>query len=97
LQLRQDVVRAVRNGQSLRVVPVRFGVSVSFVRRWKERAGTRRLDRVDWSDHRTTRNKTHNRTPLEVERSILQMRTDIEEQSALGEYGAVAIHTNNPS
>ncbi|MDR1478652.1 MAG: helix-turn-helix domain-containing protein [Planctomycetaceae bacterium] len=33
------MVRAFRSGQSLRAVAERFAVSVSFVRRWVQRAG----------------------------------------------------------
>jgi transposase len=79
------VVRAVRNGQSLRTVSERFGVSVSFVRHWKKRAGTRRLDRVDWHDRRMTRGQASNRTAPEVEQSILQIRKNLMEESDLGE------------
>jgi hypothetical protein len=85
------VVRAFRNGQSLRVIAKRFGVSVSFVYRCVVRAGDQRLDRVDWNDHCTTRDHTHNRTPAKVECCILQIRKNLKAKSALGEYGAVAI------
>jgi transposase-like protein len=89
--LRQEVVRAFRNGQSLRVVAQRFGVSVSFVYRWVQRAGVQRLDRVDLTDHRTTKRKTPNRTNPKVERCVIQLRKNLKDKSVLGEHGALAI------
>ena len=86
------MVRAFRSGQSLRDVSMRFGVSLSFVRYWNNRAGDQRLDRVDWKDHRTTRTQTHNRTSSKVERCILRTRKNLKSKSDLGEYGAVVIH-----
>ncbi|MDR1479850.1 MAG: helix-turn-helix domain-containing protein, partial [Planctomycetaceae bacterium] len=75
------MVRAFHAGQSLRAVAERFGVSVSFVRRWVQRAGVQRLDRVDWSDHRTTRDQTHNRTSSKIECCILRMRKKLKTKS----------------
>jgi hypothetical protein len=56
--LRQEVVRAFRNGQSA----YQYKVLARFVRYWCDRAGDHRLDRVDRTDHRTTKRQTHNRT-----------------------------------
>jgi hypothetical protein len=56
--------------------PVNIGictVSIRFVRYWCDRAGHQRLDRVDWTDHRATKNNTHNRTDIKVERCIIKL------------------------
>jgi hypothetical protein len=67
-------------------------VSDKFVRRWCSRAGNQRFDRVDWSNHRKERKKTHNRTSLQVERCIVRTRKYLHDKSVLGEYGAQAIY-----
>jgi transposase len=92
LLLRQQVVQLVRSGQSKRSVACRFNVSDKFIRRWCVRAGNQRIDRVDWSDHRKKRKKTHNRTSLQVERCIVKTRKYLHDKSTLGEYGAQAIY-----
>ncbi|MDR2440335.1 MAG: hypothetical protein LBE12_13325, partial [Planctomycetaceae bacterium] len=54
------MVRLVRDGQSRRSVVRQFNVSEKQVRYWCVRAGDHRLDRVDWTDHRVTKSRTHN-------------------------------------
>jgi transposase len=83
--LRQRVVQAVRGGQSQRAVAFQFKVSEMFVRYWNQRAGCQRIDRVDWTDHRTTRSTPHNRTKPNVERCVLKIRKYLKEKSILGE------------
>jgi hypothetical protein len=85
------MVAAVQAGQSLRAVARTFRVSLPTVQRWVARAGRQRLDRVDWADRAPIAHTVY-RTPPEVEEHVLALRRDLRETSALGEYGAVAIH-----
>lgn len=86
------MVEQVRAGVGMREVGRRFRVSVSVVQRWVERAGGQRLDRVDWASKPTRADRSRNRTCVEVETSILSMRSNLAKVSDLGEHGAVAIH-----
>jgi hypothetical protein len=61
------------------------------VQRWVERAGGKRLDRVDWRDHSSAPGRT-GRIDRAIEDVILEVRQELKEQSVLGEYGAVAVH-----
>ena len=83
------MVEAVRAGQSLHQVAKAFGVSVSTVSRWIEKAGGNRLDRVLFGNRKTGR--AWNRTSTRIEQRILRTRRDLREKSVLGEYGADAI------
>ena len=85
------MVAEVRRGTSRRVVAKMFGVSKSQVDRWVERAGDKRLDRVDWSDKPSGQRTPRNKSSLKVERQVLAIRKELKEVSALGEYGAEAI------
>jgi len=85
------MVTAVRRGESQRSVARRFGVSLHTVQRWVERAQGKRLDRVDWSDRSPGSTPAVNRTSPALERRILQTRQTLQQDSALGEYGAVAV------
>jgi len=85
------MVTAVRRGTSIHEVAKRFGVSRSTVQRWIQRAGKKRLDRVDWSDRPAGRREPINKTSGNIEALVLGIRRDLKERSALGEYGAVAI------
>lgn len=85
------MVTAVRRGTSIHEVAKRFGVSRSTVQRWIQRAGKKRLDRVDWSDRPAGRREPINKTSGNIESLVLGIRRDLKEKSALGEYGAVAI------
>ena len=86
---------AVRTGTPLRAVARQFGVSRPTVRRWVARAADARLDRVDWSNEPPIPHRIH-RTPAETEGRVLALRRDLRETSALGEYGARAIHREWP-
>lgn len=89
------MVEAVQAGQSLRAVARAFRVGHRTVRRWVARAARRRLDRVEWAD-RPPIPHTVDRTPPQVEAHVLDLRRELRETSALGEYGAVAIHRSWP-
>jgi hypothetical protein len=89
------MVAAVRSGQSLRAVARNFRVTLCTVQRWVTRAGPARLDRVDWAGQPPTP-RAIARTPLEVEDHVLTLRRGLRETSALGEYGARAIHREWP-
>ena len=86
------MVRAVRAGGSMQAVATQFGVSVSTVAFWVERAAGARLDRVDFSDRAPGCARGWNRTPVAIEHRIVELRRSLREDSALGEYGARAIH-----
>jgi transposase-like protein len=83
------MVAAVRQGQSLRAVARQFGVGVATVAYWVQRAGSRRLDRVDWSDRPSVPDKTR-RTATSVEDRVLRTRRALA-RSDLGAVGAQAI------
>lgn len=84
------MVRAVRQGESLRRVARRFQVSVSTVHYWTARAEGRRLGGVDWQD-RWHRPRRIHRTKRSVENLVIRVRTELKDKSILGEYGAEAI------
>lgn len=86
------MVRAVRAGRSMHAVATEFGMSVSAVARWVERAAGSRLDRADFSDRAPGCASGWNRTPVAVEQHIVELRKSLREDSTLGEYGAKAIH-----
>lgn len=83
---------AVRRGASLRSVARRFGVCLRTVQRWVRRAEDQRLDRVDWSDRPSIPKTVHNRTDRRREDRVLDLRRQLRDKSALGEFGAQAIH-----
>jgi putative transposase len=84
------MVAAVRQHQSLRTVARRFGVSISTVVYWVQRAKGQRLDRVDWMDHSRAPHHTQ-RTADELEEQVLRLRRQLRKDSDLGAYGADAI------
>lgn len=84
------MVRAVRQGESLRTVARRFHVSLSTVHYWTERAEGKRLSRVDWQD-RSQRPHRIQRTKRSIENLVIRIRTELKDRSILGEYGAEAI------
>jgi hypothetical protein len=67
-------------------------VAHSTVLFWVSRAGTLRLDRVDFADRPCGSRKAANRTTGRVEQRILDLRAQLKHSSDLGEFGAVAIH-----
>jgi transposase len=85
------MVAAVRTGNSTRSVARRFGVSLHTVQRWVAHAAGRRLDRVDWSGSRGGRRESQ-ATPLPIEALVVDLRKELRDNSALGEFGAAAIH-----
>jgi putative transposase len=85
------MVSAFRRCKSLRRVAARFGVAPSTVQYWVQRAAGKRLDRVDWEDQSRAPRRTQ-RTSAALERKILTIRRRLKQHSALGEYGAAAIH-----
>lgn len=87
------MVEGVRQGNSQRSVARVFGVSLSTVQLWIERAGHRPLDSVDWGDLPSVAHMVANRTSLDIEERVLALRKELKEHSALGEYGAVAIRS----
>ncbi len=89
------MVSAVRSGESLRAVARAFRVSLCTVQRWVARANDHRLDRVEWTDRPPTPH-TVSRTAPEVEGQVLHLRKELRDTSALGEYGAIAIHREWP-
>lgn len=86
------MVAMVRQGHSVRAVARKFVVSPPTVQRWVDRANGKRLDRVDFQDLSSAPKKAVNRTAREVEGKILSLRSQLRDQSALGEFGAAAIH-----
>jgi hypothetical protein len=86
------MVAAVRKGITIYEVAKRFGVARATVRRWVARAGGQRRDRVDWADRKPGRCQPVNKTRVRLEGLVLRVRKELKDHSALGEYGAVAIH-----
>lgn len=85
------MVAMVRRGVPLRVVARRLQVSLHTVQRWVARAAGERLDRVDWTDRPPIAHTIY-RTSPETEALVLQVRRELKELSALGEFGAPRIH-----
>lgn len=85
------MVERVRAGVGMREVSREFGVSLSVVQRWINRASEQRIDRVDWSSKSTSPGRARNRTSENVEALILSVRQSLADESDLGEYGADAI------
>jgi hypothetical protein len=86
------MVMMVRQGQSMRRTARRFGVSPATVRYWVARADHSSLDEVDWADRGKAPHRTR-RIALGLEETILSIREALKTQSPLGEFGALAIHT----
>ena len=82
---------AVRRGRSLRKTARQFRVHLRTVQRWVSRAGRQRTDRVDWTDQPSGCRHVAHRVSMAVEDRILDLRRELRQCSALGEYGAVAI------
>lgn len=74
----------------MRAVARTHRVSLSTVQRWIQRAGSLRLDRIDWRDQSHAR-KVVSRTATETEARIVDLRQELRATSDLGEYGAVAL------
>lgn len=85
------MVTAVRRGRSLRRVAREFQVSLKTVQRWVARAGTSRLDRVDFTDRPAGPPRPANRILESTETLILTIRKELRDFSPLGEFGDLAI------
>jgi len=85
------MVEAVRKGFSQRRVAKVFHIALSTLQHWIQRAHGSRLDRVDWENRAPVPRKT-TRTPVGIEDLILTTRKELREESALGEYGAIALY-----
>ena len=85
------MVAAARRGTPLREVARRFGAALSTVQLWVARAGSRRLDRVDWADRLDGPSRPANRSSQDLEDLVLTLRRELKEASDLGEFGARAI------
>lgn len=86
------MVEAVREGTSQRRVARDFGVARSTLQWWLKRAADRRLDDVDWATLPPVAHRIPGRTRPETETAVLTCRRQLKETSALGFYGAAAIH-----
>jgi transposase len=84
------MVARVRRGISMRAVARRFHVSLPTVQRWVKRAQGHRLDRVAWAGQPSRPHRTR-RTEAFLEDLVLRIRRELQDQSDLGEFGAVAI------
>lgn len=76
----------------MRKVAGQFGVTLRTVQKWVAHAGDHRLDRVDFANRPPGRREPINKTSKDCEDMILTVRRELKEQSALGEFGADAIH-----
>src|SRR5574341_999717 len=85
------MVGQLRRGRSLRAVARLYGVALSTVQRWRDRARQRRLDRTDWADRPVGCRRPTHCTPPAVEESVLAVRQELQRCSDPGEYGAAAI------
>lgn len=85
------MVKAVRRGKSIRSVARLFRVSPPTVQRWVEKAKGQRLDRACFESASKAPKRVANRTSFEVEQTVLSLRYQLKEDSALGEFGALAI------
>jgi putative transposase len=86
------MVAKVRAGASMRAVARLHRVSLSTVQWWVQRAGDLPLDKVDWGNRSPIPARSA-RTAAVVEDLVLMLRRELKERSALGEYGARAIHS----
>jgi hypothetical protein len=73
-------------------VAKKFRVSLRTVQVWVSRAKGQRLDRVDWSDQPRGGRRESYSTATATEDLVVQLRKELKESSALGEFGACAIH-----
>lgn len=76
----------------MRAVARLHRVSLCTVQWWVRRAGDLALDKVDWGN-RSPIPARNARTAAAVEDLVLMLRRQLKERSALGEYGARAIHS----
>ena len=86
------MVAAVRRGLAMRRAAEKFGVALATVQFGVARAGTQRLDRVDFSNRPRGPRRPANRSTRELEDLVLTLRHELKQTSDLGEFGAAAIH-----
>jgi hypothetical protein len=84
-------VEAVRGGEARRSVARRYRVALSTVQFWLQRAEGLELDAVDWNDQSSAPLRTRRVVPA-VEAKVLRARQHLRDRTALGEFGAAAIH-----
>ena len=85
------MVALARGGCAIREIARRFHVSRPTVDRWIERASGKRLERISFVDLSSAPHTVVNRSHSATEKLVLKVRRELKEQSALGEFGAVAI------
>jgi hypothetical protein len=73
-------------------VAKKFQVSLRTVQVWVSRADKQRLDRVDWSSRPRGGRREQQATAARIEDMVVLLRRELRESSALGEFGARAIH-----
>ena len=88
---RRHMVKRVRDGASSRSVAREAGISLSHLQYWLRKARGMRLDRVDWCDQASGPKRAANRVSTLQEQAVLNTRKALC-ASALGEWGARAIH-----
>jgi putative transposase len=88
---RREMVAMARRGHSIREIARKFRVSRPTVERWIERARGQRLDRASFHDLSSAPRTVANRSHSATEELVLKLRRELKEQSALGEFGALAI------
>ena len=85
------MVQAVRRGASRRTVARAQHVSLCTVQRWVQRATGQPLNRIEWED-RSHATRHPGRTAEALEVLVMSLRQELRATSALGDYGADAIH-----
>lgn len=85
------MVALARRGYAISEVARKFRVSRPTVDRWIKRASGKRLERTSFVDLPSAPHRVANRSHSATEEMVLQLRSELKEQSALGEFGAAAI------
>lgn len=85
------MIRLVRQGRGIREVARKLRVSPGSVLFWVHRSKKVRLDRLDLQDRSHVRHRLR-KVSMSTEKRVLELRRWLKEESALGEFGAVAIH-----
>ena len=78
-------------GQSYRQVGRALGVSASTVGHWVKRAGSERLERMDWSEGSRRPHRLARQLAPALFTEVLRARKWLQNEDPLGEYGAAAI------
>ena len=88
---RRAMVALARRGYSIREIARRFQVARGTVKKWFVRASGKRLDRITFTDRSRAPHTVTNRSSADTEQLVLQLRRELKDESALGEFGAAAI------